>query len=229
MSNIKNENSGERLIDRLDAYARFKNLSDSIITREAGLAVGTLGKSRKAGKDLSRRTAELVLNVYTDLNRQWFLNGDGEMLVSMRAPSFPVYPLIDTSSAECGQPGGLAEAALAESLPVVGIPGIPAETDFFIQSRGYSMINKTNPELSIPPGSLVGVSKLDDNTFLRWGEVYMLSTYDGVVIKRLLQDENPKYVRCASYNKEEYPEFRLGKDEILEIGRITCVVPVYLR
>ena len=85
------------------------------------------------------------------------------------------------------------------------------------------------PELSIPPGALVGVSKINERQSMRWGEVYMLSTVDGVVIKKLLQDDDAEFVRCSSYNREEYPEFRMRKDEILECGRITCVIPVYLR
>ena len=225
----KNNSSTQRIIDRLDAYARFRNLTDAEITRECSLAVGTLGKSRKPGKDISRRVAAIFLDHYTDINRQWFMNGEGEMMRDNRRPDFTTFPLIDTTRAECGRTGGLAEAALAENLPVVGLPGIPRETDFFIQATGYSMTYPERPELSIPPGALVGVSKINERQSIRWGEVYMVSTVDGVMIKKLLQDTDAEFVRCSSYNREEYPEFRMRKDEILECGRITCVIPVYLR
>ncbi len=218
-----------RLIDRLGEYARFRNLNDARVTRDCQLAIGTLGKSRKPGKDLTRRVAEVILSTYSDLSRDWFLNGEGEMIQPRSEIDFPTYPLIDTLKAECGRPGGLSEAAMEADCPIIGIPGVPRDTDFFVQASGYSMVNSERPELSIPPGSMVGVSKMKDRRFVRWGEVYLLSTVDGFLIKRLLQDEDSDYVRCASYNKSDFPEFRLPVNEIIECGRITCVVPVYVR
>lgn len=229
MAGLHCNNSGDvRLIDRLDEYARYKNLNDAKITRECELAVGTLGKSRKPGKDLTRRVAEVILEHYDDLSREWFLNGEGDMLQCTRI-EYQTYPLIDTLKAECGQPGGLSDSAMLAQCPLVGIPGVPRDTDFFVQATGYSMVNSERPELSIPPGSMVGVSKMNDRRFVRWGEVYLLSTVDGFIIKRLFQDEDTNFVRCASYNKSDYPEFRLPVSEIIECGRITCVVPIYIR
>ena len=193
-----------RLIDRLGEYARFRNLNDARVTRDCQLAIGTLGKSRKPGKDLTRRVAEVILSTYSDLSRDWFLNGEGEMIQPRSEIDFPTYPLIDTLKAECGRPGGLSEAAMEADCPIIGIPGVPRDTDFFVQASGYSMVNSERPELSIPP-------------------------VDGFLIKRLLQDEDSDYVRCASYNKSDFPEFRLPVNEIIECGRITCVVPVYVR
>lgn len=222
------QNKDMRLIDRFDMYARFSSLTDAIVTKECGLAIGTMGKSRKPGKDISRRTAALLLEHYTDLNREWFLNGEGAMLRSQRTPVGAVYPLIDMTKAECGRPGGLSDAIMSDTLPLISIPGVPRDTEFFIQASGYSMVNDTHPELSIPPGSFVGVSKIKEQPFMRWGDVYLVSTIDGLMIKRLLEDEDPEYVRCCSYNPS-YSDFRLHKNEILECARITCVMPVYLR
>lgn len=70
----------ERKIDRFDKYVEFKRLNDNIVTHEAGFAVGTLGKSRKEGKDLSNKSVEKILKRYPDLNKRWLLNGEGEML-----------------------------------------------------------------------------------------------------------------------------------------------------
>lgn len=220
-----------RLIDRLDIYARARNLTDAQITRDCNLAVGTLGKSRKAEKDLSRRTAAAILSVYSEINPDWFTNGIGDMIRSADADvaDLTTYPLIDCAAAECGRPGGLAVVAMEKDCERVAIPGIPGGTDFFIRATGYSMVNDARPELSIPPGALVGVARMTDPQIMHWGEVYLVATNDGFMIKRILQDSSPELVRCASYNKEEYPEFTLWKDEIIECGRITCVMPIYLR
>ena len=219
-----------RRIDRLDQYARVKNLNDNRITQDCGLSVGTLGKSRKPGKDLSVRTIQLILEKYQDINTNWFMTGEGDMFTPGKSADFPLYPLIDTTLADCGPSVGLSEAvANASDLPRIAIPGIPRDTEFFIQASGHSMINRENPDLSIPPGSMVGLARVNAG-IIRWGEAYALVTPDGVMLKRVLPDGNgQERVKCVSYNSTEFPEFTLSRDEIIDIARITCVVPVMVR
>ena len=69
-----------RRIDRFDKYMKVKGLNDNKVTIQLGLSVGTLGKSRKEGRDLSDKVIELILNFYKDLSRVWLLTGEGEML-----------------------------------------------------------------------------------------------------------------------------------------------------
>ena len=69
-----------RKIDRFDKYMKVKGLNDNKITVQLGLSIGTLGKSRKEGRDLSDKVVEQILNFYTDLDRVWLLTGEGEML-----------------------------------------------------------------------------------------------------------------------------------------------------
>lgn len=217
-----------RKIDRLDQYAAFKNLNDNRITQECGLGIGTIGKSRREGRDLSRRSAELILEVYHDLNRTWFLNGEGDMLVSLES-AYSSYPLIDIAKAECGRPGGVAEAIKAEGLPRLSIPGVPGDTEFFIQATGYSMINYKNPDLSIPPGALVGLTHIRGD-IIRWGEVYAVATSDGIMIKKIVPSpDDSECVVCMSYNSDDYPAFSIRKDEIFDLARLTCVVPIIIR
>lgn len=73
-------------IERFDKYLSYRGLNDNIVTNDLGLSVGTIGKSRKDGRDLSDRVVELILNFYTDLSRVWLLTGEGEMLVADATP-----------------------------------------------------------------------------------------------------------------------------------------------
>lgn len=75
-----------RRIERFDNYLSYKGLNDNIVTNDLKLSVGTIGKSRKEGRDLSDRVVELILNFYTDLNRVWLLTGEGEMLITDTVP-----------------------------------------------------------------------------------------------------------------------------------------------
>lgn len=72
----------ERKIDRFDKYMKAKELNDNKVTVQLGLAVGTLGKSRKENRDLSEKNIELILNFYKDLNNIWLITGEGDMLNS---------------------------------------------------------------------------------------------------------------------------------------------------
>lgn len=67
-------------IERFDNYMVAKRLNDNRVTKEVGLSVGTLGKSRKENRDLSDKVVEQLLNFYKDLSRDWLLKGEGEML-----------------------------------------------------------------------------------------------------------------------------------------------------
>lgn len=69
-----------RKIDRFDKFMEFKGLNDNKVTVQIGLSVGTLGKSRKPGRDLPDKVIEQILNFYPDLSKIWLLTGEGEML-----------------------------------------------------------------------------------------------------------------------------------------------------
>ena len=217
-----------RRVDRLDRYIKFRGLNDNKVTLESGISVGTLGKSRKEGKDITSKTAEMILDAYPEINRAWLLTGDGEMLGTKKQTGFATYPLLDTSKAECGKAFGIASTARVTELPYISIPRVPVETEFFIQATGHSMINNSNPELSIPPGSLIGLAKINTRV-IRWGEVYALSTADGVMIKRVFESEDKGLVRCVSYNSSDYPDFDISRSDIYELARITCVIPISIR
>lgn len=72
-------------IERFDKYMEVKHLNDNKVTVQAGLSVGSLGKSRKPNRDLSISNIERILNFYTDLSREWLLTGKGEMLKNTSA------------------------------------------------------------------------------------------------------------------------------------------------
>lgn len=119
---------------------------------------------------------------------------------------------------------GAIESSRASSFLLV--PGLTNDGDtFIVPARGDSMINTSNPERSIPNGSLVAIRKSKLST-PRWGEVYALSTDDGCIIKRLYPSERDGYVKCVSFNEKEFPPFELHSSEIHDVGNVVAVVSV---
>ncbi len=223
-----NTKMNERRIDRLDKFEKHQQINDNQITRRSGFAVGTLGKSRKDGKDISGRVCRMIVDAFPMLNIDWLLRGEGEMLIEPGQRRESSIPLIDDATAECGALTGTLDSTAYARFPKVEIPGIPAETEFFIRASGYSMVNDERPEFSIPHGSLVGLQKMQGGN-VRWGEAYALATPSGIMLKRVFPAENRDQIRCVSYNSADYPEFTIDRSEILQVARITCVVPVYVR
>lgn len=205
----------------------FRGLNDNKITVQLSLSVGTLGKSRKEGRDLSDKVIEKILNFYTEINRVWLLTGEGEMLSSdqPRSESLEVktemattVPLIPISA----QGGSLNEF-------VVSIKGSECEriispirgADFAIQVSGDSMA----PEY--PNGSRVFIKKINERAFIEWGKVYVLDTCNGTVIKTLVPSEKPECVKCISINPDPiYAPFEVNLQDVYGLYKVLLCMSV---
>lgn len=58
------------------------------------------------------------------------------------------------------------------------------------------------------------VMKVDPNLFIQWGESYVLSTVNGLIVRRLLPGTTLEKITCVSCNEAVYPSFEVDKDNI---------------
>lgn len=65
---------------RLQKFMEYKNLNANKITVDAGLSVGLIGRAIKNDSGLNSDTVEKILIAYSELNPEWFVSGNGEML-----------------------------------------------------------------------------------------------------------------------------------------------------
>ena len=119
-----------RRIERFDNYLSYKGLNDNIVTNDLKLSVGTIGKSRKEGRDLSDRVVELILNFYTDLNRVWLLTGEGEMLVADTAPRIEEASIVRADEEVEVDIAGIAES---QNITLHDIATIIGESVIYIE------------------------------------------------------------------------------------------------
>jgi len=89
----------ERFIDRFDKYMKLKGLNDNMVTEQMSLSIGLLGKSRKEGRDLSKKMIEAILNFYTDIEKVWFLTGVGDVITGTNAKpeNYPTQEKVNVS------------------------------------------------------------------------------------------------------------------------------------
>ena len=207
----------ERRIDRLDKYLQYKHLSDNKITVQLGLSIGTIGKSRKEGRDISYRVIEQILNYYTDLNKDWLLYGEGEMLNKKRIPLY--------DDATIGGVNELAANVDDSARPTEWIDAgdwFPTATAA-IHHYGDSMVE-------YPSGCILALKRVNDPTLLISGENYVIETDEYRITKKILDDGD--YIMAYSSNMETYPDgrqihspIRIPKESIRHMDLVLgCVI-----
>ena len=211
-----------RIIDRFDEYMSFKHLNDNRVTTQLGLTNGVIGKSRGEGRDLSKRVIEKIEKFYTDLNIDWLITGEGDMLVASSPVSadhtFPlktdhklevqIVPLYDFDAA-----AGLVaifNEMHADPVDYLRIPNLPA-VDGAIFVRGDSM----SPLLKSGDIVMYKKKELSIDSII-WGEIYLLSFQtDGdsyTAVKYIRKSDTPGKadhaggVRLASFNPSFAPK-----------------------
>ena len=209
-------------IDRFDKYMKAKGLNDNKVTTQLGLSVGSIGKSRKEGRDLSDKIIEQILNFYTDINRVWLLTGEGEMLrsvssgLSVRPSEGRDIPLIPVSA----QGGSLNDFVV--SVTESGCERIISplrDAELAVTVAGDSMA----PEY--PSGSRILIKKVNEKAFIEWGKAYVLDTCNGVVVKILTPSDKEDRVRCVSVNTEpQYAPFDVCWKDVFGVYRVLMVI-----
>lgn len=106
---------------------------------------------------------------------------------------------------------GVTEAE-CEQIPV--ITAFPSY-DFTMFVKGDSMYP------NYEGGDEVACKRIDSTSFIQWGKVHVLDTAQGIVIKRVYDDDGN--VKCVSYNKE-YPDFTISKEEVYSMSLVVGMI-----
>ena len=210
----------DRMIDRFDKYLKYKHLSDNQVTKHLDLSNGVIGKSRNEGRDLSRKVIEKIENFYTDLNTEWLITGEGEMLKSTCK-----IPLYDTASI-----GGVNEmtADMTAAQPAEWINA----GDWF--PKATSAIYHYGDSMNeYPSGCILVLKRVNNPALLVNGENYVIET-DEFRITKQLQDDGDSII-AYSTNNDTYPDgriihapIRIPKEEIRHLDLVLgCVIKSY--
>ena len=220
----------ENIKERLQTYLKEKRINNSEFGRIIGVSNAYISSMRKAP---SPDVLSQLSTKFPDLNIGWLITGDGSMLKPVEPQESNTYdysiaqgvPFYDTEAAACGQLAGFGSALDANNpSDIIVVPGMRAkEGDFFIRTRGRSMIDTLHPEHSIPEGALVLVRQWHAD-YIQWGEIYCVATPEGYAIKRLMPSPDPDKVTLQSADQLLYPPYEIEKTTILALGRVIAVL-----
>lgn len=208
-----------RKIDRFDKYMSEMGLNDNKVTIALKLSIGTLGKSRKAGRDLSDRVIEKILNYYRNLNKVWLLTGEGEMLNNNDDSESEDIDIIDCEDA-AGRKGLIpfydAETSsgytghVASSTTTVNLVGYIESGGWFGESKvDGALRNIGDSMLEYPNGCILALRQVLNRKLLVPGKNYVIETSEYRVTKRVQKGSSPDCIALYSSNEETYADGRL--------------------
>lgn len=226
-SNYKLAIMEQTVKERLITFLKAKRLGQTKFEKLCGLSNGYINNLRHCP---SAAKLAQILEAFPDLNRAWLLTGEGEMLTTtpaapekqpssegaLRPAAAPhTVPLVPAYAAAGPQPGVDDIGVLASTCTQVYSPHPSAE--IAIEVSGISMA----PDF--PPGCRVFGRRLRSTDDIRWGDIYIIETPDGAVIKRLRPADDRRYVTAESINPD-YSPYRIPRADIRSLWRVLCHV-----
>ena len=206
--------------NRLDNYFAVNDLNDNKVTTLTGISNGIIGKARKRGR-LSQDNISKLLTTFSDLNANWLLTGEGEMLkrdVPKAEPAASGIPMIPIE-AYAGMGAGSVSINDGDIQDRYIIPDF-IDIDFMIRITGHSM------QPRFISGDIVACRVLRDRTLFQWGRVFVLNHRDqGTFIKRLFPGEDPDKVECRSDNPD-FPPFIIAVSDVTNFALVIGIVRI---
>lgn len=209
----------QRLLD----YLYYKRISQVEFARILGVSNAYIGAMRRS---ISDEKIKKIRELFPDLNTNWLLYGDGEMLLEddkedkafkdLKARGYKLVPLLP-AAAYAGNIQAYSEGVNRKDCEMMLTEVRGAE--MVIRVSGRSM------EPDIPDGSYLFLAKINDRAFIPWGHPLVVDTENGVVVKCLYPIDEEE-VEARSYNPA-YPPFRISTDGIYGLYRILASMTVH--
>lgn len=198
--------------ERILQYLKYHGYSYRAFEERCEISLGTV---TKINKGMRGDTIASIAKACPDLNIRWLITGEGSMLnenVPISKNDGIDLPLLPFSAVA----GYLAENN-SESWSGVEYCRVPEFSsrgaDFLIRVEGDSMYPRYGN------GELLAIRVIKDPTFFQWGKVYVLSTNQGCVVKRLFPDpKDDTAIVCHSENSSLYPDYRITKEDVLGVA-----------
>lgn len=222
--------------ERLLEFIKAKRLRQTDVTRALGVSSAYISSMRKS---LPEEKVVTLCREFPDLNRDWLLYGEGEMLLPEHdGPDLTqgyIVPLLPIEAYAGNLQMWSSGVQLRDCEKVVSpVPGV----DFAIRISGDSM----EPEFQ--NGSMLFIKRINEKAFIPWGNPMVIDTENGVLVKAVYpvkrqdagdgsrdrfgydEDVRQEYIEARSYNPA-YPPFLIPTESIYSLYRIVTGIKQY--
>ena len=194
--------------ERLVKYLRYHKIGQNRFENLAGISNGYISNLKSSpGTEILLK----ILNAAPDLNKDWLLTGEGEMLkqeeVHLSAEGIPYYENLLVTAGESGALTNDGETPTG----FINLPAVAGKYCFPV--IGCSM------EPEIRAGEIVVADDVYSWDRIDPDKVYLIITHEDRMIKHLEVDqEDDSILWCVSPN---YKRFSIMKQDIKRIFKIT--------
>lgn len=166
----------EGMKQRLIRLLKEKHMTQTEFAHRLGVTPTYVGAMRKG---MSKERLKTVFEMFPDLNRDWLLYGEGEMLLpeDTDMPDLTkgyIVPMLPVEAFAGNLQLWSEGVQLRDCEKTVSpVPGV----DFGIRLTGDSM----EPELQ--NGSILFIKRINEKAFIPWGNPMVIDSENGVVVK----------------------------------------------
>lgn len=198
---------------RLLLYLKHKRLSQREFTELLGVSQAYIGAMRRQP---SPEKIERMRALFPDLNTDWLLYGDGNMLRDTEErPQADMIPLLPVEAfagtlQDFSQGVGISDCEMIAS-PIRG-------AQYAIRVSGDSM------EPKIHDGSTLIIRRINEQAFIPWGHSMVIDTENGVLIKEVFPDDTQATCIEARSINPKYPPIHIPRESIYGLYRILGIV-----
>ncbi len=206
-------------------FLKHKGIGQTKFESIAGLSRGYINNIKGS---IGTTILNKISNAFPDLNIEWLLTGEGEMLMSTNATHISDSSKIEKTNTIKDKIENYKLLPLMNQDVVGGIKNEVVDTMGYI--TGYMpFVNAQEGDIAVPvtndsmyptysPGSIVQIRKIERwREFIESGQVYIIELKDGRrLIKEVKKAEDKEHLILVSHN-HRYGEDEIDKDLIRSV------------